>query len=602
MSNKPDEDIKNQTADDAAEAEEEVPQLSITLNILSTIQTAQNQNGLRHGDYMRYRRYCSRKMHRLRKTTKLTCGRGKFQKKAMTLADVQDVRHLMILLFEAERCWSYALDLKHELTDLQPDNHRLKFHIKRRMSKACQAAENLYKMCQDCANKRTLLESEGYFHWMQGNLASEEGKWEEALAKFEQSKAIFGELAKITDSLDSIVFSEKIEQIEPFIRYCQYNFHGSFADPAALKDLTSGKLGPYAESLKSRVEDLLTEEKTKQVEEGVKIDFNGQNLTIKNDKTRLSLQLAEEAAQTSQEGSSLKEKLGAHVHILSNLEDATRHINNEKKEAKIDGSSGASTYYKTLLQYVQYKKHMAMLNRAVVTMTNSSATFDKENEIDNILKGGKAKHTKPKDVVKTIDNALHNIDNILDILDKVHEGQVCNDLEVKQKVYTAWRCKFVALSYAFESRFREAVALMGRTKEKIQSAAQVLSNSHIKQKNDLLAMLKEMDAGLLKLKTKMDAKLAMQSFLESNPEYAQRKQAEMEKSKKNKKKKTAGSSTAASHDFNLVDTTPKMEPMPAKPIIFDLVWNRLDFPDVSEKTQQSKGILGRLGWGRLWGS
>ena len=54
---------------DAEAVPEELPVLS--LHVLSTIKNSQMQNGLRHGDYQRYRQYCSRRLHRLRKSLKV---------------------------------------------------------------------------------------------------------------------------------------------------------------------------------------------------------------------------------------------------------------------------------------------------------------------------------------------------------------------------------------------------------------------------------------------------------------------------------------------------------------------------------------------------
>lgn len=49
------------------------------------IKNSQLQNGLRHGDYRRYRQYCSRRLQRVRKSVKFTHGRGKaFLKKEIT--------------------------------------------------------------------------------------------------------------------------------------------------------------------------------------------------------------------------------------------------------------------------------------------------------------------------------------------------------------------------------------------------------------------------------------------------------------------------------------------------------------------------------------
>ena len=49
------------------EGDEAPPREPLTLAIHATIQLAQLNNGLRHGDYQRYRQYCTRRLRRVRK-------------------------------------------------------------------------------------------------------------------------------------------------------------------------------------------------------------------------------------------------------------------------------------------------------------------------------------------------------------------------------------------------------------------------------------------------------------------------------------------------------------------------------------------------------
>ena len=63
--------------------------------MLETIKAAQDKNGLRHHDYLRYRQYCCRKLRRLRtgKQIKLTHGRGRrYVKREVTPDVVADER------------------------------------------------------------------------------------------------------------------------------------------------------------------------------------------------------------------------------------------------------------------------------------------------------------------------------------------------------------------------------------------------------------------------------------------------------------------------------------------------------------------------------
>jgi len=107
---------------------------------LSLIKDAQNQHGLRHGDFQRYRfaaththtltdkythththtlnlpyfvrQYCTRKIQRLRKNNDFVNAKGKkYVFKPVTADTAKKLEHLLIVLFEAERAWSYAMQV-----------------------------------------------------------------------------------------------------------------------------------------------------------------------------------------------------------------------------------------------------------------------------------------------------------------------------------------------------------------------------------------------------------------------------------------------------------------------------------------------------------
>lgn len=70
------------TEEAAAAAEVPAPpaaKLSLTLKVHEISKDAQNQNGLRHGDYHQYRQYCTRRLKRVRSSrqVRFMFGKGK---------------------------------------------------------------------------------------------------------------------------------------------------------------------------------------------------------------------------------------------------------------------------------------------------------------------------------------------------------------------------------------------------------------------------------------------------------------------------------------------------------------------------------------------
>ena len=65
---------------------------------------------------------------------------------------VHDGRHLMLPLYNAERAWSYAMQLKRENTS---GESRPRYHLLHRLVKAAKWSTALSKLCAERGDKRT---------------------------------------------------------------------------------------------------------------------------------------------------------------------------------------------------------------------------------------------------------------------------------------------------------------------------------------------------------------------------------------------------------------------------------------------------------------
>jgi signal recognition particle subunit SRP68 len=105
---------------------------------------------LKHGDYKRYRHYCTQRLKRIRKGIKFTHGK-KFVKKEISLDNInefKDPRVLQLPLYNAERAWALAISLKQELANNKNADPRTRMHVKRRFSRALKWARLLKQICQ----------------------------------------------------------------------------------------------------------------------------------------------------------------------------------------------------------------------------------------------------------------------------------------------------------------------------------------------------------------------------------------------------------------------------------------------------------------------
>jgi signal recognition particle subunit SRP68 len=214
-----------------------IAQQTFTIEVLKVVREAQMQHGLRHADYQRYRTYCSRRLKRVRHTLHFSCGNmRRFQKRELTADDLVDSRYLLIPLFQAERAWAYSMQLKQESNS----ETRKRFHLLNRLRKAIKYARELEKLCQlSKCDARAKLEAQGYASVLNGQFFFERQEWDKSLSHFALAKAIYEKLSAALVGDDAHTFYvQRVEEIVPNIRYCNYNL----GDESARKELIDMKL------------------------------------------------------------------------------------------------------------------------------------------------------------------------------------------------------------------------------------------------------------------------------------------------------------------------------------------------------------------------
>ena len=233
------EDEAEEAGAEAVEAmmeEEDLP--DVTLDIFDVSKTAQAQHGLRHGDYGRYRQYCSRRLHRLRKATRMTHGKGRYLKRPLEPHMVREGRHLMIVLFCSERAWAHAMEIKRDNTNHEP---RPRFHLLNRLAKAAKWAAALSAICAARADKRTALEAEAYAAFMGANVHLEREEWAPAREGFARCRTICVELCRVSMAEQVHLYRTMVDGVEPSIRFCAYHLSRmDGADDSALGDEVEG--------------------------------------------------------------------------------------------------------------------------------------------------------------------------------------------------------------------------------------------------------------------------------------------------------------------------------------------------------------------------
>ncbi len=302
----------------------------MSLKLLPLTKILQAKHGLRHGDYQRYRGYCSRRLARIRKVCKIVQGeRKKFTKKDVTPEFLEaaaaskseaatEAKHLQIPLMSAERAWAYAMQLKFEM-NTEP---RKKYHMINRLRKAKVYAEALEKLCSasPVVDARSKLEAQAYSLWISGTLAFELSSWSDAMAALNSAAAIYEKLAVTLNEEEAAVYRGRIDEIAPSLRYCAYNI----GDASARQDL----LNMRGHQGLTDLEELINQTREQQAATLQEVEWRGRKMAVKQEKVRVFLLREQEFMETevNADGIEHDDKIAAYESLLMDCKDAIQVI------------------------------------------------------------------------------------------------------------------------------------------------------------------------------------------------------------------------------------------------------------------------------------
>ncbi|CAH1419490.1 unnamed protein product [Lactuca virosa] len=577
-----------------------------SINVLQLLKSSQMQHGLRFGDYTRYRRYCTARLRRLYKSLKFTHGRGKYTKKSITASTVTEVRFLHLVLYTAERAWSHAME-KRQLPD--GPNARQRSYLIGRLRKAVKWATLFAELCSIKGDSRTSLEAEAYASYMKGNLLFEQDQnWDIALKSFKSARVVYEELGKYGDLENQVLCRERVEELEPSIRYCLHKIGESNLQASELVHI--GEIeGPALDLFKAKLEAVMDEARSQQAASMTEFHWLGHRFPISNAKTRVSILKAQElekevndrkeGALPSEKRLAVFDKIFAAYHearssIRSDLANAGNSENMKDDLSGLDKAIGAVLGQRTIER-----------NQLLVSIAKSklSKTRDEKNE----------KVTKPEELVRLYDLLLQNTADLSDLLSsgrdrKEEEVALSEECELKSLIFRAERCFFLGKSYSSAGKRTEAYSLF--------SLARSLSEKALKKVQSVAthdqAMVKELETLYKDCRSNSCIEHAMGIMEhEKAPNDLSKKISAVSISANGNDKKgekylvekldvyesaVADSSTRVAP--RIAAFQPGFQAIPRNPIVLDLAYNTIDFPSIENRMKKDKkgGFISRL-WG-----
>ncbi|KAF9512366.1 hypothetical protein BS47DRAFT_1376987 [Hydnum rufescens UP504] len=304
----------------------------LTIRALSLVNEERNTYGLRSNEYVRYRNHCSNKIQRLRQKLKLTHGKGREYKSAPPVPQENLTDgHLQLILYEAERAWTYSQDLTSAPGGLE-DGTILKSRAELLFPTRLQAS--------------SFLEIQAYFLILNGRFLLRRDEFVPALQYLAVARSVLDQLsASATASRDQALYTLFSDEIAPQIRLSAHSLGRKQAydidaivsevvpnvRPSLIPtyDLIIGKLSEERLGANGQTRTLLRE-----------FVWEGQPVPIRNPElvdVFLKIQIAEDALRAGQGND-------AHVSRENNKEDGTN-----AKKLKSKGSRGKIAAYDDVL-------------------------------------------------------------------------------------------------------------------------------------------------------------------------------------------------------------------------------------------------------------
>ncbi|KAK8962898.1 hypothetical protein KSP40_PGU019816 [Platanthera guangdongensis] len=551
-----------------------------------------------------FRRYCTARLRRLYKSLKFTHGRGKYVKKAITESNVTDVRFLHILLYMADRAWSHAMEKRH-----LPDgpNSRQRIYLLGRLRKAVKWAVLFSQLCAIKGDSRTSLEAEAYASYMKGTLLFEQDQnWKTALRNFRKARDVYEELGKYGSIENQILCRERVEELEPSVRYCLHKVGESNLQTSELMDIGDVE-GPALDLFKAKLEAVMAEARSQQAASLTEFYWLGHRFPINNAKTRVSILKAQELekdlrgpaadALTAEKKLSMFDKMFSAYHearacIRSDLASAGNADNVKVDLNGLDKAVSASLGQRTIER-----------NQLLISIAKSK--FMKQSD----EKGEKL--TKPEELVRLYDLQIQNSTDLYDLVSSQRnmnseEDSFAKEYELKGLAFRAERCFFLAKSYSFAGKRAEAYTLFlraGSLVDEVLKKVQVANNPDQTIIKDLQILSNncrsnrciEHATGIME-EENIPEKLSkgVSTISLTGPE---KKEEKFLLEKLDLYESAVGEPGTKSAPC-IERFPPQFQAVPCNPIVLDIAFSSIEFPSLDNrmKKDSKKGIFSRL-WG-----
>ncbi|KAK4052428.1 signal recognition particle subunit srp68 [Microbotryomycetes sp. JL201] len=484
--------------------------------LFKLVNEARATYGLRHSDYARYHAHCTAKVHHLRKSANLvqtTSNKNKkFTRKEITADGVSSQKHLQILLFETERAWAHAQEVKAAASNPQTLTGSRKHFIKR-LAKAVGRAQQLNQVVASLSSTKISSYQRGqvtaYFLTMKGLHDFEKGRHEAGVKTLSVAHELLIKLSETASSAhDQALANEMIDEVEPMLRFCAYKLEiDTSAGVGSLARETTSKEAEAVLSGYSALIEELDRSSQHRSRETVELTWRGKDVPVRSAelvdvvlkvKQAISSLVTDSSVQESAKGKGGKHRRSAAMGsrrmvtydkvllVLSDAEAVASQLVDDNKVALSKSTSArheaSSAPLELARAVVIYQLLAVRIKRDLLLVQDTAAKLDareakiRDVEREYVAKTGRRDEEKADrkirkqrarmypSIVKLYDNVIQSLEQMRDLEAVEQDGDLATKVEARIAAVRASRCMYLARSYALVEQHASALSLNSRGK------------------------------------------------------------------------------------------------------------------------------------------
>lgn len=532
-----------------------------SLQILLDTTTSRAAHGLKHGDYLRYRRYCTRRLARLRAAThlsnKTSSNPPRYAPSSLTQEAIQsNPRALSIPLVLSERAWAHAMDVK---TQQPAGPARARRVMLAKLRRANGHATELANLCKVVGDEDTVLEAEAYSRSMAAVLALEEEKWAASLAAYQTVHDIYTGMAGVRAGTSGAgLYERRLEEVKQAIRFC--NYHLERSEEGQEESLEAMRGGDDA--LAEKIEMALVEARKRAAVTFGEVTWCGVTVPLRAEKVREAVLMAEEEGRVFEGG-----KVEDFDKLFMTYHDAVKVVADELADFRKSGAAEERIReLELLVAYLTYNRLQYTVQRNLLLIESFRAK----------------RGTKPDDFVRLYDNLISNLTDVLGLPGVDTDAEVSNETESRRKLFRAYRCYHLAQCYLAAQLQSEAAVLFDR----VSAHAASLTGKYANEAAEIVA-----ESTGLKSRAKAQVFLNVHTVLDGMDGIAisGKEERVLRKQRLVDHLDTIQSFAERSNQSKVIcEMPPALEAVPCKPVLFDLAIDGIRFPEDEEKFEKEE--------------